>query len=71
MRWGAMPEQVAVITVLLERPICLDCLAVRTGRTTIEVDRFLTSIGHAIELARHDSEPCRMCGILGPTFALR
>jgi len=66
-----MPEHSAVIALLLlERPTCLDCLAMKAGLTVTEVDRYLTIIATTLDLARHDSERCRVCGNTGPTFSL-
>jgi hypothetical protein len=68
---AAMPEHSAVIALLLlERPTCLDCIAMKAGLTVTEVDRYLTIIGTTLALARHDSERCRVCGNVGPAFSL-
>ena len=66
-----MPEHSAVIALLLlERPTCLDCTATKARLTVSEVDRYLTMIGTRLELTRHPSERCRVCGNIGPAFSL-
>jgi len=66
-----MPEHSAVIALLLlERPTCLDCTAMKAGLTVSEVDRHLTIIGTTLNLRRHASERCWVCGNIGPAFSL-
>ena len=66
-----MPDHSAAIALLLlERPTCLDCTAMKTRLTVTEVDRYLTMIGTRLELSRHASERCRVCGNIGPAFSL-
>ena len=65
-----MPEHSSVIALLLlERPTCLDCIALKSGLPITEVDRCLTIIGTSLELVRNDDR-CRVCGNVGPAFSL-
>jgi hypothetical protein len=66
-----MPANAAVIAVLiLERPMCLDCIASKSGVTVTEVDRYLTVIARSLELRRFEHERCRACGEERPVFSL-
>jgi len=54
-------DTVAAITALvLDRPICLDCIAVKTGVTVAEVETIVPKIAAALKLYR-DVTPCRTC----------
>ena len=67
-----VPAKAALIAVLiLARPLCLDCLCVKTGLSATEVDHYLTGIATSVELCRHTGEPCRACGNEVPLFSLR
>jgi len=66
-----MPEHSSAIALLLlERPTCLDCIALKTGLAVTEVDRCLTIIGTSLDLVRNDRERCRVCGKVSPVFSL-
>jgi hypothetical protein len=66
-----MSDHAAAIAVLLaERPTCLDCLALKSGLTFAEVDRYLTTIATALDLVRNERGGCQICGNVGPTFSL-
>ena len=72
--------------LLVERPMCLDCIAAKAGVSPAEADRALTIIAthlplqrHAtltmmatdLQLQRHATERCRACGNAGPVYSLR
>jgi hypothetical protein len=64
-----MPEHSSLITALiLERPMCLDCLARRAGMSVDAARTVLTVIGRALRLNRDDASPCRSCEKLGTVF---
>jgi hypothetical protein len=66
-----MPAKSALIAVLLvERPMCLDCVSAKAGVSMTEADRYLTVIATALELRRHDTERCCTCGNAGPVYSL-
>jgi hypothetical protein len=66
-----MPNHAAVIAALLvERPTCLDCLALKSALTFAQVDHYLTIIGTSLELVRNEGDRCRVCGNVGPVFSL-
>jgi|GEM_PF-1949479 hypothetical protein len=66
-----MPRHAALIAVLLlDRPTCLDCIALKSGLAVTEVDCYLTSIATSLDLARNDRDRCRGCGNEGPVVSL-
>jgi hypothetical protein len=66
----ALPDKPALIAVLLvERPMCLDCISQKVGASTIETDRYLTAIGTALELRRTDDR-CQTCGQKRAVYSL-
>ena len=67
----ATPETAALITALiLERPMCLDCIASRVGASLNEVEASFVTIGRVLRLRRNIAERCRACGALGLSFSL-
>jgi two-component system, NtrC family, nitrogen regulation response regulator GlnG len=57
-----MPEKEALLAVLImERPLCINCIAGRSGLSTAEVLSLLTAIGHSISLTRA-TDRCHACG---------
>jgi hypothetical protein len=52
------PDKASLIALLLiERPMCLDCICEKVGVSTIEGDRYLTTIGAALALQRSEERP--------------
>ena len=65
-----MPEHAAVIAVLLlDRPMCLDCISTKSGLSVHEIERYLTIIATSLELNRL-VERCRACGESLPVISL-
>jgi len=65
-----MPRRAAVIAVLIiDRPMCLECIATKSALSTIEVERYLEEIGRGLEL-RQDEDRCRVCGEPRSVFSL-
>jgi hypothetical protein len=68
---GELPETAAVITALIvERPLCLDCLASKTALTPTVIDHALAMIGTAMSV-RRNTTLCRACGETKETVSLR
>ena len=66
-----MPATAALITVLiLERPLCVDCIATRAHITPRAVMTYLRKIGKALTVERADDDRCRACGAVGKTSSL-
>ena len=64
-----MPGHSSLITALiLERPMCLECLARRAGLTVEAAHTVLAVIGRALRLHRDESSPCRACEKIGVVF---
>jgi hypothetical protein len=66
-----MPERAALIAVLiLERPMCLDCMETKTGMDRHETDAYLQRIRTVLQLRRSHGDRCRMCGTVGTVYWL-
>ena len=63
-------KPVLVVSVLLHRPVCLDCISGKTGLSVAEVEHSLAIIGTALQVLRTD-EGCDNCGANGPVYSLR
>ena len=60
-----MPERAALMAVLiLERPMCLDCMETKTGMDRHETEAYLQ------HLRRSHGDRCRMCGTVGTVYWL-
>ena len=57
-----MPEHSSLITALiLERPMCVECLARRANMTVEATHTVLAVIGRALALHRDEASRCRGC----------
>jgi hypothetical protein len=66
-----MPETTAMIAVLiLERPMCPDCIATRANASLNEIEAAFLPIARALHLERFASERCRACGNTGLAFSV-
>ena len=66
-----MPERAALIAALiLERPLCLECLEAKTGMDRSETDAYLVRIGNVVRLRRSAGDRCRACGEVGRVYWL-
>ena len=66
-----MPSTAALITLLIvERPMCADCIAARAHTTPQAVESYLTEIGKTVDVERGTNERCHTCGTVGRTYAL-
>jgi hypothetical protein len=62
-----------VVSVILQRPTCLNCIAEKVGAPALAVVRAIESIGETVNvrITNPNNERCRMCGsTLGPTYSL-
>jgi hypothetical protein len=65
-----LPEHAAVIAVLiLERPMCLECIASKSSLSIAEAEPYLQRIGLGLELLV-DEGRCRTCGEPRTVFSL-
>ena len=66
-----MPANAALIAVLImERPLCLECISTKAGLLAAAVSDYLTAIATHLELYRRESDRCRACGETRPVVAL-
>ena len=66
-----MADQAALIAVLIiDRALCLDCIASRSGMSVVSVKGYLERMGTMITLQRTTNERCRACGIIGNVVSL-
>jgi len=66
-----MPEPAALITTLiLERPMCLPCIAAKTHMSLPSVRAYLEQISRAVNLQQWPREQCQVCGVEGPTVSI-
>ncbi len=54
-----------IAALIVERPMCLDCLAMKTNVSVTRVDEALTTISRDLVLRRDIRGRCRVCGNLG------
>jgi hypothetical protein len=58
-----VPANSALIAVLImERPLCLQCIATKTQLALTEVDHYLGVIEASLEVNRHPHARCHACG---------
>jgi hypothetical protein len=67
-----MPEGSAVITsLILDRPLCLDCIAMRSPVTgTKDAEKHLGRIAEVMRLRRERAGRCRACGAVAEVFSI-
>jgi hypothetical protein len=65
-----MPDFAALVTALiLDRPLCDDCLASKSGLGPVELEATLAAIRPVLKL--HEGEGrCRACGESAPVLSL-
>jgi hypothetical protein len=66
-----LPSTAALITALImERPLCIDCIASRTNTSRREVVSYIRKIAEALTVQRGQNDRCRACGAQGKTYSL-
>ena len=66
-----MPQRAALIALLIvERPLCIDCIAERAHLLPPEVQGYFDLIRDHLAVFHEDSDRCRACGIVGKVFSL-
>jgi hypothetical protein len=67
---AGVPDIAALITVLMiDRPMCVECLATRTELTVLTVKSYLDRMGTTMNVQR-GTQRCRTCGHEGSVFWL-
>jgi hypothetical protein len=65
-----MTNPAALITALiLDHPLCIDCLATKSGLSDAELETAVTRIAQSLVLRRRPDR-CRACGETAATFTL-
>ena len=68
---GDMAELSVLITsLILERPLCLDCIARKANASRNDVAGSFIHIKSVLKLRRYAKERCRACGIEDSVFDL-
>jgi hypothetical protein len=66
------PDTAALITaaLVIERPLCLDCVAEKAGVGPATTELTLARIKNALALRRDETGRCRECGTNGVVYSL-
>jgi len=66
-----MTDPAALITTLiLERPMCMSCIAVKTHMSLPSVRACLEQISRAVNLQQWPRGQCQVCGVEGPAVSI-
>jgi hypothetical protein len=66
-----MPERAAIVTALImDRPLCLACVAQRASLDECEAQTILDKIESVLELQRVQPGRCRACGSVVTVFSV-
>jgi hypothetical protein len=66
-----MPEKAALIAALIvERPLCGDCIEAKTGLDRSETAAYLARIRRVVQLRRSNGGRCQSCGEIGRVYWL-
>ena len=66
-----MPEHAVMIAVLIiDRPLCIICLAAKADMTVPSVRGYLARIARIVKVNREPEERCRACGTIGRAVSL-
>jgi hypothetical protein len=69
-RFAMLEQYAAVIGVLImDRPMCLDCIGTKTGVSAGEVKRRLDEIGKGLAIVESEDR-CRVCGEPATVFSI-
>ena len=60
---GPMSEKISLIAgLILERPLCVDCIALKASLTGASVEGYLAVMGRIVDV-RRERGGCRACGV--------
>ena len=66
-----MPKTPTIVAALIiDRPLCLDCIALKAGVGPATAEVTLTRFKNALALQRDETGRCRECGTNGVVFYL-
>ena len=63
-------QQPMIDALIVDRPMCTPCLALRTQRHPEAVETVLEVLGRALVIRRHPANTCSECGQSATTFLL-
>ena len=64
-----MPEAALITALILDRPLCLPCMASKSGVPAERVTGALDAIGAALVLSRQ-TDPCAACGAMTTVYSV-
>lgn len=59
-----------IASLILDRPLCLACIAVKANLTLMATDDALTEIGKSLQLTALPRSRCRNCGDIAMTYSI-
>ena len=66
-----MPEHAALIAILIvDRPICLACIATKLDMNPTSVMGYLEQISKSVNVRRSATERCQQCGRVARTVSI-
>jgi hypothetical protein len=64
-----VPERTALVAALIvDRPMCRDCIATKAGVTVDTIDSAIATIQKVLRLSRLERGTCIACGTIGVVF---
>jgi hypothetical protein len=65
-----MPERALIALLIVDRPLCLDCISVRAAVPQREVIEYLHRLRDHLTVFHEDSGRCEACGTVGKVYSL-
>ena len=66
-----MPERASLVTgLIMERPLCLTCIATKAKATEADVHTAFASIRKVLDLRHVENSRCRACGTVGTVYRI-
>ena len=66
-----MPETASLVTgLIMERPLCLNCIAIKASANVAAVQVAFASIRKVLNIGRAEDVRCRACGDVGTVFQI-
>lgn len=64
-----MPERASLVTgLIVQRPLCMDCITAKGGITVADVHTAFVSIRKVLDLRHSEHGHCRACRTVGPVY---
>jgi hypothetical protein len=65
-----MPDRASIAALILDRPVCLECIATKATLTLLAADEELTALGKLIRVDSRPRSRCRNCGGITLTYCI-